>query len=95
MFPDQEPEPDMPCWVDGVPINLHAVLSRTAVIGPAVFVGPADRRELVKHEAVMVDLSELAWRPKPIEASRSWKANRAASRKGRAAGIRNRWSRTT
>jgi hypothetical protein len=75
--PDQEPEPDQPCLVDGVPENLHATLSRTCVVGTE------GQRRLVRHDQVVVADSGVCWRPKPIEGSRRWRETRAAANRGR------------
>jgi hypothetical protein len=82
--PDEEPVPDQACWVENRPENLHAVLSLTAVIGPAEL-ADGDRR-LVKLEAVEVDLSELAWQPRQVARIIGWNIPRKAADRGRARG---------
>lgn len=79
--PDELPRADQPCWVDGERVNLHATLTRTAVVGPAVL-DVGDERRLVPLMDVLVAADELSWQSHP----RALLAARVARQRGRARG---------
>jgi hypothetical protein len=89
--PDEEPVADQPCYVNGQTENLHAVLTRTAVVGP-VQLDNGDERRLVRHDQVMVDPTSLRWQPKPTPLTQAVHAMARGRAQAKASQAQKRWN---